>query len=398
MITHASIIPLIGGETIGAEQAFGQRPEYFLSYSPFQSNDRHVVNYYGDVPYYLLDKGERHPYKVDVVHTICPCAGLSMLSNGWGDDNENNKWLVETTKYVLTEMNPLVFWGENAPGFAGKIGDTVRNQIKTIGKENGYSFSIYRTKTILHGGPQVRERSFYFFWKGDRVPQFNYFDRPYEKIEDVILGVRSNFQTEVISKKTPSIDDPYYRFVLEVIHGGISHKEFSKIKDPQSVRNSDVFSYIESQGVTYLEVGEWMKRMNFTKEIEQCRQKHEKLSSGKEIMRRGTIIPKDHIGAFVNHYPLKLTHPVEDRYINYREAMTIMGLPDTFELVDASLKNVNHICQNVPVQTAKDMATEVLAHLNNQREVLDTDYVLQNNNSRTIHYEHKSNTLENFFV
>ena len=43
---HASIIPLIGGETIGCEYAFGSPPDYFLSYEPFQSNDQHILNYY----------------------------------------------------------------------------------------------------------------------------------------------------------------------------------------------------------------------------------------------------------------------------------------------------------------------------------------------------------------
>ena len=31
-ITHASIIPLIGGETIGSEKAFSERPIHILSY------------------------------------------------------------------------------------------------------------------------------------------------------------------------------------------------------------------------------------------------------------------------------------------------------------------------------------------------------------------------------
>ena len=50
---HASIIPLIGGETIGCEYAFGSPPDYFLSYEPFQSNDQHILNYYNkEIPYY----------------------------------------------------------------------------------------------------------------------------------------------------------------------------------------------------------------------------------------------------------------------------------------------------------------------------------------------------------
>lgn len=381
--THASIVPLIGGETIGSEMAFGYRPEYMMSYEPFASNDSHIVNYYGgEVPYYVLDKNQYPSKSTDVVSSVCPCAGLSQLSHGFGDHNENNKWMRITTEYVLGELKPQVLWGENAPGFAGKIGENVRNELRKIAEKNGYKMSVYRTKTLLHGGPQIRERSFYFFWKGKKIPLLNFYNKPYQKIEDVLLNIKSNFQMEPINKKTPSKDDLYYKFILEEIHGGITHREFFDLVEPQKVRNSDVFSYIERMGYDYLQVGEWMSKNGYEKEVEKCKYRYDKLKQGKNIMRRGTIVPKDYIGAFVGHYPTMLTHPHEDRYITYREAMTIMGLPNDFELVNASPKNANHICQNVPVQTAFDMANEVKKYLNNELELIDADYVLQYNQSQ----------------
>jgi hypothetical protein len=78
--------------------------------------------------------------------------------------------------------------------------------------------------------------------------------------------------------------------------------------------------------------------------------------------------------------------------------MSIMGLPEDFELVDASPRNANHICQNVPVQTAQDMATEVLATLRGQRNWVDTDYILQYNTTQKLEYDEQKNTLEEFFV
>jgi len=395
MISHASIVPLIGGETIGAYAAYGSKPDYFLSYSAFADNDSHIRNYMPDVPFYLLDEGQKAPHSVDVVHTVCPCAGLSQLSHGFGDHNENNKWMGLTANYVLGEMRPKVFWGENAPGFAGKIGETVRNELKKIGKDNGYTMSVYRTKTLLHGGPQIRERSFYFFWKGDKTPLMNYYNRPHTPIEDVLNGVKSNFQMEPINKKTPSKDDIYYKFILEEIHGGITHKEFAEIVEPQKVRNADVFSYIERMGYNYQQVGAWMEKHGYEKEVEKCKYRDAKLKAGGNIMRRGTIVPKDNIGAFVGHYPTMLTHPVEDRYITYREAMTIMGLPSDFELLNPK-KSANHICQNVPVQTATDMAEETKKYLNNELVLVDTDYVLQYNHTQKAEYIERANTLEEF--
>lgn len=397
-ITHASIVPLIGGETIGSEQAFGVKPEYFLSYEPFAANDSHCVNYYDGVPYYVLDKGERPNKSVDVVSSVCPCAGLSQLSHGFGDHNENNKWMLITAEYVLGELKPKVFWGENAPGFAGRIGENVRNSLKKIGRENGYTMTVYRTKTLLHGGPQIRERSFYFFWKDKRTPLLNYYSRPYKKIEDVILSIKSNSLMEPINKKTPSKDDLYYKFILEHIHGGITHREFSKIVEPQKVRNSDVFSYIERMNYDYKQVGEWMGQNGYEKEVEKCNYRYEKLKNDGNIMRRGTIIPKDYIGAFVGHYPTMLTHPIEDRYITYREGLSIMGLPEDFELLNASPKNANHMCQNVPVQTARDMATEVKKYLQNELNMIESRYIVQYNHTQTHTIESESNSLENFLA
>lgn len=394
--THASIVPLIGGETIGSERAFGAPPIHFMSYEPFAANDSHILNHYeNSIPYYVLDKGQAPSERADVVASVCPCAGLSMMSHGYGDHNENNKWMDITAKYVLGEYRPKVFWGENAPGFAGKIGKNVRENLKKIGKENGYTMSVYRTKSLLHGVPQIRERSFYFFWKGDKTPILHYFNRPYTPIEELIRSVKSNFQHEPINKKKPS-DNPYYKYILEVIHGGRTHAEHSNTIDASVARGNDSFSYIEKSGHNYKQVAEWMEANGFTGEVEKCLYKHKKLEEGGSIMRRGVIVPKDRIGAFVGHYPIMLTHPDEDRFITYREAMTIMGLPDNFELVNAGPKNANHICQNVPVQTATDMATEVLAVLNGQRKMVDTDYILQYNGTQTEEYTTVENNLESF--
>ena len=397
-ITHASIVPLIGGETIGSQQAFGTEPLHFMSYDGFQANDSHILNYYDNrINYYLLDQGEAPPVneRADVVSSVCPCAGLSMMSHGYGDHNPNNQWMGKTAEYILGEYKPKVFWGENAPAFAGKIGTNVRAQLREIGKKNGYTMSVYRTRSLLHGAPQVRERSFYFFWKDTQTPLLGYFNRPHKPIEEVIREVTSNFQMEPISNKTPS-DNPYYKFVLEEIHGGRTHKEHSELVDNQFTKSGlCVFTYIERNGYNFKQVSEWMAKHGYDNEAEKSMRKYEKLKSGGNIMKRGVTIPKDYIDAFVGHYPKMLTHPDEDRFITYREAMTIMGLPQDFELLNPK-QSSNHICQNVPVQTAKDMAGEVKKYIEGNAKMVDTDYIMQYNHSQKADYITKADTLEAF--
>lgn len=399
-ITHATIIPLIGGEALASTEVFGSRPDYILSYDAFKDNEKHLLNYWEhSVPYHVLDKGGRHPHRVDVVSSVCPCAGLSLFSMGYGEHNPNNQWMIKTAEYVLGEMKPNVFWGENAPTFVGKIGEPIRKQLIEIGRKNGYTMTMYRTKSLLHGVPQVRERTFYFFWKGDDVPELGYYRRSYTRIEDIILGVKSNSQMEVINKNKPT-DDPYYKYLLEVIHGGITHRQHFDILDTDKIatRYLDAKSLIEWHGHTYKQVGEWMAKKGYEKEVEKCDRMYKKLDDGGNIMRRGTIVPKDHIGAFVGHYPKMLTHPHEDRYITYREAMTIMGLPSDYELLEPT-KSYNHICQNVPYQTAVDMATEVKAVLEGRRPRINAKLVLQHNHSQSVEILDRADTpsLEAFF-
>jgi hypothetical protein len=75
--------------------------------------------------------------------------------------------------------------------------------------------------------------------------------------------------------------------------------------------------------------------------------------------------------------------------------MAIMGLPQDFELLNPK-KSANHICQNVPVQTAKDMALEVKKYLEGNQRMVDADYVVQYNHTQKSEYLEKSDTLEAF--
>lgn len=393
-LKHASIVPLIGGETLGQMAAFGTKPDYLLSYTPFSNNDSHLVNHLKDVPYILLDQGGKHPGYVDIVNAVCPCAGLSSLSPSANSEAAVNDWMMITAKYVLEEMKPQVFWGENAPRFAGEMGRPIVNKLRKLGKENGYTMSIYRTKSLLHGLPQVRERSFYFFWKGDKVPVFNYFERAHTKIEDLLAGVnKSASQNDVTNKKIPSKDDPYYRYVLEVMEGGISHSEFQS----KLTKSTDAMHWIETNGHTYRQVKEFFAKEGYEKLASKMDGIQDKLDAGGNIMRRASYIPKDYIGAFVGHLPVSMTHPTEDRYLTYRECMTIMGLPEDFQLLNPA-RNLNHVCQNVPVTTATDMAMEIKAVLEGKRDMVMAPLMYHFNNSKTqrIEDDEPANTLESF--
>jgi len=79
--------------------------------------------------------------------------------------------------------------------------------------------------------------------------------------------------------------------------------------------------------------------------------------------------------------------------------MEVMKLPRDFVL-QGGLRNLNHICQNVPVTTAMDMAEHVLKFCDGRLDnsMIDTDFLVQDNKSRKIDYEKSSVHLDEFMV
>ena len=392
--SYASIVPLIGGETLAMENVFGKRPEYILSYTPFAANDSQILDHYKrEVPYHVIDEGTGRTDYVDVVNAVCPCAGLSSLSPSSSTDNKANDWMVESAKYVLENVKPKVFWGENAPRLVSKMGEPIVKKLRKIAKENGYTMSLYKTKSKLHGLSQTRDRSFYFFWQGDRIPHMHWFHRPHEKIEDTIRNAfvsDDDPMNELTNKNTPS-DNPFYKYVLEELEGGITHKQFQEKID----KTINPLDYLENRGIKYDEVSEWMAANGFDKQAKRCLEIHKKLESGGNIMRKTTEIPKDYIGAFVGHMPTCLTHPDEDRYLTIRECLAIMKMPKDFQL-QGGRKNLNMIAQNVPVTTAMDMAQIIHSWLDGKLDTREADFAVFDNKTTTYNHEEVAQTLESF--
>ena len=392
--SYASCVPLIGGETLAMENVFAKKPKYILSYSAFAANDSQLLKHYNhEVPYHVIDEGNGRTDHVDVVNAVCPCAGLSSLSPSASTDNKANDWMIESAKYVLSKVKPKVFWGENAPRLASKMGAPIVKQLRKIAKENGYTMSLYKTKSKMHGLSQTRDRSFYFFWQGNHIPHMLFYRRPHEKIEDTIRNAfvsEDDPMNELTNKHKPS-DNPFYKYVLEELEGGITHKQFQE-KIEKTINPLD---YLENRGIKYDEVSEWMAANGFDKQAKRCLEIHKKLESGGNIMRKTTEIPKDYIGAFVGHMPTCLTHPDEDRYLTIRECLAIMKMPSDFQL-QGGRKNLNMICQNVPVTTAEDMAQNIHDWLEGKLDTREADFAVFDNKTAVVDYEETPQTLETF--
>jgi len=93
---------------------------------------------------------------------------------------------------------------------------------------------------------------------------------------------------------------------------------------------------------------------------------------------------------------------VENRYLNVREMLHLMGMPHDFEIT--SPKEVNHIAQNVPVRTAQDMADEVKKFCQGEAKMTHYKFMKQDNTVQKIieadelHKEPKKNYKVNSII
>jgi site-specific DNA-cytosine methylase len=197
-----------------AEKVLNKKPEYIVSYSPFYSNDSIYLDYAKDVNYIQLDKAHNlSNTEVDIVVALCPCAGLSQLNSAKsrGTNAPQNDWMYESTEKVLAVIHPRVLIGENAPAlYDGVHGVGVLERLKEIGKKYNYSMSVVKTNSILHGIPQNRKRSFYFFWKNETCPILSF-----SKSEDVsLIDYLNSSNINIQNKEELSLTNyPEYNFI-----------------------------------------------------------------------------------------------------------------------------------------------------------------------------------------
>jgi len=404
-ITYASIVPLIGGENLGIHQALdGQLPEYVLSYTPFQHNDKHYISYLRDQKkwkgdYVFLD--EKPDYKakhVNAVNAVCPCAGLSSLSHQSSSDSAINKWMYESAEYVLKNIKPDVFWGENAPRLSTEKGRPVADKLYQIGRENGYSMTLYYTESRLHGLSQKRPRTFYFLMKGDKAPILNRFFREPEPIEAILeQPAIPNDPMDVLINDDDPMDCGFLQYCM-AMEGTKTLKQFyKKINQSTVVVRSAIDEYSKRNPE---EVIKWMVENKVQdKYIRRAQGIKGKLDQGLGYWAHGNTVLKGVIPAFVSMIPFCAINAQKGRFLTVREALRIMKMPDDFVLANEDpLADVNHICQNVPVTTAADMAAEVNRMIRGEIELASSAFIRQSNKNGEINYleEAPKATIESF--
>lgn len=380
-IKYATIVPLIGGMTIGNEMATGKTPEYLLSYSAFADNDSNLVKYLNEdrnieVPYHHIDSENFEVSAagpVDFVSAVCPCAGLSMLNtSNRGSDAEANKWMYESAEFVLGTIRPKVFWGENAPGLVTSVGVGVRERLFEIAQKHGYSFSIVKTSTTKHGIPQRRVRTFYFFWDSPAAPIMNYYDRELPSLADFISNIP---------------DDATYQEPVHDLSENIFFKWFKENHTREEFEKYSNFTILKVLGQDMDKLNslrKYVEKNGKERELKKVDHLINKYSQGKGVWDDSPHFYTDVVNAIITKNMNTAVHPTEDRYLTNRELMTLMGLPYDFQLKS---KKWSVYTQNVPTYTARDWTYEVMKFINGELELSEAKYLIQDNLNQTMTIE-----------
>jgi len=399
-ISWAPLIPLIGGQMLGAEKAFGTPPKAIYSYKGFEDNDSHYVNYQQntlgrDVPYVLLDEADKIQ-QVDVVSGTPPCAALSQLNTGKSAEAKGagcakNEWMYKVFEDGIDILGAKVVIVENAPALFTNKGQAVANKLFEICQERGFSLSLYKTSTKYHGIPQARDRTFAIGWRSETAPVMNWYKRDRKDFAEYLQEVPEGtlHHDMVINAKLP--EEPYFAF--------LKHK-FNT--DPRGLLiesgHKTTFNYVNKNG-WLKEANEWFHEIGHEKGIKLSDHAIKKFSDGLGIWDGSVHVFPDVMNAVIGRNMADTIHPTEDRSLTIREAMHMMGFPHDFELLRAKQKT-NHIAQNVPVVTSRDVHSEILKFMKNELKLSDTNYLRQNNHKEDTNVDpigkQEFSTLEEF--
>jgi|TARA_B110000977_G_scaffold124963_1_gene159999 site-specific DNA-cytosine methylase len=404
-ITWAPLIPLIGGQMLGAEKAFGKPPAAIYSYDGFQDNDSHYVNYQQntlgrkDIPYILLGDDNSQVTQVDVVSGTPPCAALSQLNTGKSVESKGagcakNEWMYKVFEDGIDILGAKVVIVENAPALFTNKGRPVANNLYKICAERGYSLTLYKTSTRFHGVPQGRDRSFAIGWKSESAPVMNWYNRPRKNFAEYLreIPVDALHQDIIINKNVP--DEPYYNFIKTKIAADTTIRELMIEEGVKTTLN-----YVNKKG-WMKEANEWFHKTGNEKGVKYSDHAMMKYADGKGVWDGSVHVFGEYMNAVIGRNMVDTIHPEEERSLTIREAMHMMGFPEDFELLHG-LKKMNHIAQNCPVPTSRDMHLEIQKFLNEELDLSDTTYMRQNNFKQLLELDPNGKdttpNLEDFF-
>lgn len=384
------IQPLIGGMGLAGENCFKKPPEWIISTIPKQ-NDKHYMEWVKKKYEYPTqniinsvmtpDEEEKkriekfiEDKKVDVILAVPVCGGLSSLnsSDSRGYDAPQNQNMIELTKLSLEYLKPKAYLFENAPSLWGsEKNKPLRDYLIQIGKDAGYSVSLFKTNTNLHGIPQKRSRTYLVYTKSEFVPLFTFEKKVSKNLKEYLKEIPVNATQQNLIFNGELKNSWWYQ-VCKKLNWNIREEGYRNTRLLFQHKNRETSEKNYEKVLNVIEKNE----INLTEKLQQSALKKMKRVKRKTQVELNyyeiadAIYTSDDFINAIQGANFFMIHPEEERYYNVREFLHLMGHPHDFELqnlkdignnnVDDVLKFQNMIAQNVPVPTTEYIINNVI--------------------------------------
>jgi len=414
-VTVTNFIPLIGAGHFASKE-LGLDVIQTVSYPKMQGNEQHIYANDPKAPQpFLFDNEDldewspsldkmkeyisRYSIKpTNIVIAVPPCAGFSLLNTKTSADAKSNICMLELIKfYVASESDICLF--ENAPGYVGQKGiDFISRYVIPL-LPKGYKMTVVKTDTDQHGIPQHRPRTFTMIYKSDKnFKIINTEQIVFTEVPNLFSGLTREYdpktQHHIAAHKDISSWSSFFN--NSSIGQKILHRVINERKNKRDWRHDLIVSSFDMYLAGEL-TDDDVKDFDYVlRNLKSLKAKTD-AKGAKTYRDSGPILFKDYTNAVVGrnqtnmvrtfikgteidylHSPDHLygttVHDLEIRPVSFRERMRLMGIKDSFNMVNPE-KNENHLCQNVPIGTYKSAIKWSLQILNKENvELIDLEH------------------------
>jgi len=399
-IKWGCIQPLTGGMYIGAMNAIGHKADWVLSYpglaaTKFDDNGniKEAGNEYSllkwcekrdEIPAYQLF--DRKPFdkvdinnvniiddpvwtkekvdfsNTDIVVSVPVCSGLSQATIAKDETkSERNNNMIFNAEFALSVIKPKVYIFENAPTLFSNAGIPVRDMINKIAFEHDYSVVYYKTNTKFHDNCQNRPRTFVMMIKNidgkSGCPSMNG-----EHVMTNVVEYLSRIP-ENASQQEPIEMEPINNLIMKFIYD-MYGDDFRNDEDTWSIdciiKSGDKFD-------------KWLDEVDYDSETKEKLRHNidhirKKIAMNKNFysIAPGWLTEKSELAPVCMFKTILTTlHYKENRILNAREWLHLMGHPHDYELYGDYMTNYPKIGQNVPARTAQFIVSEAVRIVEN---------------------------------
>ena len=103
-----------------------------------------------------------------------------------------NEWMYNLVHWLAETVEPKMFWLENAPTIATRMGESVCNRLQHIAAGHKYSMHVLKLNALQFGMLQRQPRSFVSFWQNMGAPMLSKLAAKSWPYHDVATYLRGN--------------------------------------------------------------------------------------------------------------------------------------------------------------------------------------------------------------